>query len=308
MSKPSEHEVSQALRRGIRNYLMYISLEKGLSENTRNSYLSDLTRYIEFLSSIAIDNFTAVSPDSIHKFLLTLSELGLSSTSKARYLSSIKGLHRYLTGENLTTSDPSELIDIPKSKRELPQPLSIPETEELLNVLDESSPANIRDRAIVETLYATGVRVSELLGIKQRDILLDSEIIRVFGKGSKERFVPIGNEALRRISKYQTEVRPIFLGKKSTDDILFLNQRGTSLSRMSIWNIVHNTAKLAGIKRDIHPHILRHSFATHLIEGGADLRAVQEMLGHADISTTQIYTHLDREYIRQVFLAHHPRK
>jgi integrase/recombinase XerD len=308
MSRPIDNEVSQELRKGIRNYLMYISLEKGLSDNTRDSYLSDLTRYVEFLSSIGTVNFGTITPDDIHKFLVTLSDLGLSSTSKARYLSSIKGLHRYLLGENLTNSDPSELIDIPKSKRELPQPLSIPETEQLLNVLDTSSPANIRDRAIVETMYATGVRVSELLGIKQRDILFDSEIIRVFGKGSKERFVPIGNEALRRITQYQVEIRPIFLGKKTTDDILFLNQRGTSLSRMSIWNIVHNTAKLAGIKRDIHPHILRHSFATHLIEGGADLRAVQEMLGHADISTTQIYTHLDREYIRQVFLAHHPRK
>ncbi len=297
----------RALRRGIDDFRRYLQLERGLAQNSVESYLSDLERYAEYLSAEGIQQFRDVRAQHISDFLAMLAELGLSSSSRARYSSSLKGLHKYYSAVLHSGDNPAELIELPRSGRPLPEALTIQEVEALLEQPDIQKGSGIRDRSILETLYACGLRVSEVRGLRQRDILWDSEVIRVFGKGSKERVVPIGQSALEWIQRYQREVRVGFVGKTSNDDILYLNQRGSGLSRMSIWNIVSAAARAAKIDKDVHPHTLRHSFATHLIEGGADLRAVQEMLGHADISTTQIYTHLDRAYITAVHRSFHPR-
>lgn len=299
--------IAPALARHTETFLRYLALERGLAQNSLSSYRSDLRRYCEYLSQQQVSNFPSVQHQSISSFLVFLEELGLSPASRSRYLSAVKGLHRYLFASGVCDSDPAELLDLPKSGRNLPQALSVAEINAMLEQEDTSTPAGIRNRAILETLYACGLRVSELCGLRQRDILWEAEIVRVFGKGSKERIVPIGLQALHWINRYRQEARPLFLKSAQTDDVLFLNQRGAKLSRMSIWNIVKTAATAARLHEEVHPHTLRHSFATHLIEGGADLRAVQEMLGHADISTTQIYTHLDREYIRQVHKTFHPR-
>jgi integrase/recombinase XerD len=204
-------------------------------------------------------------------------------------------------------SNPAENIDIPKSSKKLPETLTINDVNKILEQPDTSKPAGVRDRAILELLYACGLRVSELCTLRIKDIIVEAEIIRVFGKGSKERIVPIGSSALDWINQYLLKVRHLFVKRGKTEDILFLNQRGTQLSRMSIWKLVQSSARKAEIQIHVHPHIFRHSFATHLLEGGADLRAVQEMLGHSDISTTQIYTHLDNDYIKEVHKTYHPR-
>jgi integrase/recombinase XerD len=237
-----------------------------------------------------------------------LEELGLALSSRTRTLSSLRGFFSYLFSNKIIDNDITEKAELPKSRRSLPDTLSIDEMLAILEQPDISTKAGIRDRAMLELLYACGLRVSELCGIKQRDMLLEQEVIRVFGKGSKERIVPIGSSALEWVGMYQMEVRPHFMKSGiSTNDILFLNQRGTGISRMSVWNIVSKATQDAGVEKHVHPHTFRHSFATHLLEGGADLRALQEMLGHSDISTTQIYTHIDREFIRQVHKTYHPR-
>jgi integrase/recombinase XerD len=231
----------------------------------------------------------------------------LTAASRSRYLSSIRSLHKFLLSSRIVDKNISENIDIPKSEKKLPETLTINEVNAILEVPNTEKPAGIRDRAILETLYACGLRVSELCNIKTKDILFEAEIIRVFGKGSKERIVPIGSSALEWIDRYLHRVRHLFAKQSKTEDILFLNQRGAKLTRMYIWKLVQKCAITAEIQVSVHPHIFRHSFATHLLEGGADLRAVQEMLGHADISTTQIYTHLDRDYIKEVHKTFHPR-
>ncbi len=297
----------KAFRRSIDEFRRYVQLERGLALNSVQSYVSDLNRYAEYLSSEGLTSFKDVQSSHISDFLAMLAELGLGSSSRARYSSSIKGIHKYLSAVLNSGVNPAELIELPRTGRPLPEALTIEEVDRMLQQPELDKPAGIRDRSILETLYACGLRVSELMGMRQRDILWDAEVIRVFGKGSKERVVPVGKSALEWITRYQTEVRHNFVSKKPTDDILYLNQRGGSLSRMSIWNIVHSAASSAHLDKEVHPHTLRHSFATHLIEGGADLRAVQEMLGHADISTTQIYTHLDRAYISSVHRTYHPR-
>lgn len=298
--------LSGRLKRELSGYIHYISLEKGLSENTRASYGHDLARWAEFLGSKNIKSFADAKRKDITDFLRTLADMGIGPTSRARYLSAVRGLHKYLFAEGMADRDVAEAVDMPKSRRKLPDTLSIEQALSVLDQPDTSSPAGIRDRAMLETLYACGLRVSELCTLRQRDIIDDAEIIRVFGKGSKERIVPIGHSALEWIEKYQREARPLFM-KGSSDDILFLNQRGKGLSRMGIWKIVDRAARDAGLDVHVHPHMFRHSFATHLLEGGADLRAVQEMLGHADIATTQIYTHIDSDYIREVHRTFHPR-
>ena len=299
-------KLPNALVNPIRNYLRHLRLERGLSENSVVSYEFDLKHFAEFLSTVGIDSYSKATTEIIINFLEELEGLGLSRSSRARHISAVKGLYRFLCSENQSLEDPAQLIELPRKESRLPDALTIQEVNDILNKPDIESNAGIRDRSILETLYACGLRVSELCNIRQRDILLESELIRVFGKGSKERIVPIGKSALSWIGRYQKDVRHVFSSSKANDDVLFLNQRGSKLSRMSIWNIVSKYSKEAGIK-DVHPHTFRHSFATHLIEGGADLRAVQEMLGHADISTPQIYTHLDREYIKEVHRSFHPR-
>jgi integrase/recombinase XerD len=291
----------------LNNYINYVSLEKGLSENTLISYIHDLKVYIEYLNEIGINDFRSVEGRYISSFLFQLNEIGIGSTSRMRYLSSIRGLHQYLFALGKTNSNPAELIDLPKLGRKLPETLNIYQVEVVLSQPDVENPAGIRDKAMLETMYACGLRVSELINIKQRDVLEEIEIIRTIGKGNKERIVPIGKSALFWINEYKSKVRHTFLKGHNTDDVLFLNQRGNPLSRMGFWKILNKYAIQSGLEIHVHPHMLRHSFATHLLEGGADLRIVQEMLGHSDISTTQIYTHIDREFMKEVHKTFHPR-
>jgi integrase/recombinase XerD len=300
-------EEKKIFSKEIKSFLSYCKFEKGLSKNTLDSYKSDLDKFIQFLEHKNYSNVNLIKSSDISDFLNILTELGLTNTSKGRYLSSIKGFTKFLLSNKQIDKDIAEIIDLPRLRRKLPEVLSLEDIDKILSIIDTSSPAGLRDKTIVEVMYACGLRVSELINLKRRDIIEESEIIRVFGKGSKERIVPIGNSALNLIKDYLAKSRLHLSKGKETDDILFLNQRGTKLSRMGIWKILKYYSKLAGIEIEVHPHIFRHSFATHLLERGADLRVVQEMLGHSDISTTQIYTHIDREYIKEVHKSFHPR-
>jgi integrase/recombinase XerD len=222
-------------------------------------------------------------------------------------LSAVKHLYRYLVASGASTIDITEAIDLPASRRHLPDAVSVEDMQALLYGIDTSTPYGLRDRAMLETMYACGLRVSEAITLRQRDVMPEMEIVRVFGKGSKERIVPIGASALRWINTYQNTARPTLISSMQNDDVLFLSRRGTALSRMAVWKIIDTAARMANLAHHVHPHMFRHSFATHLLEGGADLRAVQEMLGHADIATTQIYTHIDRSYVKEVHSLFHPR-
>lgn len=299
--------MSNKIEHDIKIFLNYLKFEKGLSENSLESYQLDLVKYKNHLAAYSIDSLNEVTYEDLSEYFYILSELGLQMSTRSRYLSAIRGLHKYLFNEKLLDSDISDIIELPKLKREIPDILSYEDINLIFEHIDINKPGGIRDRAILETLYACGLRVSELINLKQRDIIWDSEIIRVLGKGSKERFVPIGASAMEWIQKYISEARVFFNKTDNAKDILFINQRGTALSRMYIWKMLKAATKLSGITMDVHPHTLRHSFATHLIEGGADLRAVQEMLGHSDIGTTQIYTHIDNEFIKEVHRTFHPR-
>lgn len=304
MMKPPLHPYFSSV---TRDYILFLTLEKGLSKNSISAYQSDLHRFLEYIDSKGLKSFKEVKSSELVDFLNVLDELGLSTTSRARYLSSVKGLFGYLESNRLIESNPSSMIELPKRAKRLPDTLTVQNVEDIINSVDVQTKSGVRDKAILETLYACGLRVSELLGLKQSDVLIESEIVRVIGKGNKERIIPIGNSALKWIQAYCSEVRPVFYKHNVSFDVLFLNSRGAKLSRMSIWNIVNTYSKNLNFSVDVHPHTFRHSFATHLVEGGADLRAVQEMLGHADISTTQIYTHLDSAYIREVHRTYHPR-
>jgi len=291
----------------LRSYLHFLQLEKNAARNTIASYTLDLTRYLDVLERKHVSGPDAIRPKHVTEYLSLLQKMGLSPRSISRNLSSLKMFHRFLIGEGITENDPTQQVDPPKRSRELPDVLSQHEIDLILRQPDVAKPLGIRDKAILETMYATGMRVAEVTGLRQSDVLREEGVVRVFGKGSKERLVPIGRSALEWIAKYNAQVRTILAGKKKGHDVLFLNARGTPLSRMTVWNIVRENVAKAGIKKDVHPHTFRHSFATHLLEGGADLRAVQEMLGHADIATTQIYTHIDREYLKEVHRTFHPR-
>jgi integrase/recombinase XerD len=291
----------------FRSYLHFLEIEKSASANTICSYKLDIARYIEFLSANDIEDPGKVKEAHISKFLSMLYELGLAARSVSRNLTSIKGFHKFLVGEGVTQNNPAENTDMPKLPKTLPDVLDQSEVEAILAQPDIVNPLGIRDRAILESLYATGMRVSELISLRLIDVYSEEEIVRVFGKGSKERLIPIGRSALKWIEKYKSDTRTNLARKGKGRDIVFLNARGGPMSRMAIWNIVNEATKKSGIHKDIHPHTFRHSFATHLLEGGADLRSVQEMLGHAFIATTQIYTHIDREYLKEVHRTFHPR-
>jgi integrase/recombinase XerD len=293
------------------DYLHFLELEKNASRNTVESYRLDLHRYVEFLRRKRVREWGAVTERHASLFLAALRQDGLSPRSVSRTFSAIRGLHKFLVGDGISSSDPTATIDAPKLARTLPGVLNVDEVEA---ILCQPSPTAqdkrnlwVRDRAILEVLYATGIRVSELLTLKRAHVFPQDEVIRVFGKGSKERIVPIGKSALHWIDRFLAEGRPFLRGKGRTHDALFLNARGMPMTRMAVWNIVQTYTQKAGIQKEVHPHTFRHSFATHLLEGGADLRAVQEMLGHSDISTTQIYTHIDREYLKEVHRTFHPR-
>ncbi len=284
----------------------YLSLERGASRNTVAAYRRDLGHLAQFLegrSTPAPDRATAAQ---LREFVFHLKDLGLAATSIRRHISAARTYYRFLVGEGLVVRDPTERLASPKRWRTLPSVLSVAEVERLLAAPHADEPLAWRDRALLEFAYATGARVSELVGVGVADVLFDEGLTRLFGKGSKERLVPVGRRALGAVALYARETRPR-LEKGAGRGRLFLNARGTPLSRVGAWGIIKRCATAAGLTKRVTPHTLRHTFATHLLEGGADLRAVQEMLGHADLSTTQLYTHVDREYLRSVHRTYHPR-
>ena len=300
-------EIPFSIKKEIKNFIQYISLEKGLSENTKSSYSSDLSRLAEFIVNREKDSFISADYSDLRDFVIELGEMGLSPSSRSRYISSLRTFFKYLVLMNKIQNDPTEKLELPKKQRDLPDTLELHEVDYILENIPIDKQAGIRDRALIETLYGCGLRVSELINLRNKELFLEYEIIRVLGKGSKERLVPLGKIASKWIKKYIEEVRPSYFNIEKSEDFIFLNQRGSKFSRMGIWKIIKKYSIVLDPPKDVHPHTFRHSFATHLIEGGADLRAVQEMLGHSDISTTQIYTHIDREFIKEVHKSFHPR-
>lgn len=287
------------------DFLHYLRLSRGLSQNTLESYRFDLKKYFEYLKKQNISDLNAVTSENISGFIHTLS--GLKAASKARQLSAIRTFHKYLLNEEYCDSNPAEMIDAPKLGRKLPGTLTVDEMKKILNLPYSKDYLGWRDRAILEFLYATGVRISEMINFTTKNFLPQIGWVRIIGKGNKERLVPIGKEGINAIKEYLKRSRT-YLSKPDSEDIMFLNRRGKKLSRMGAWKIIKRYIHQAGIKKKVTPHTIRHSFATHLLEGGADLRAVQEMLGHADISTTQVYTHIDRDFIKQEHRSYHPRE
>ncbi len=295
----------------LKQYLQFIKLEKGLSDNSAISYENDLRRYLRFIThTLNISGLGGITLQHIEKYLEELIELELSVSTIARNISSIRSFHEFAVVEKLAEANPAELIELPKKAQKLPEVLNPREVEMILNEADRTTMAGIRDAAIMETLYASGMRVSELTDLEMDRLFFEIGFIRVIGKGNKERLVPVGEIAQQALEHYIETARAEFINTKNpgkSKNKLFLNQRGGPLTRMSIWNIVNKYAQKAGIKKNVYPHIFRHSFATHLLEGGADLRAVQEMLGHTSIITTEIYTHVDRSLLHQVHKEFHPR-
>lgn len=301
-----------AFKQELDLYLQFVKLEKGLSENSVTSYKNDLERYFIYLATEKkIKELAGVTLSHIEDFLnFLVDEELLSASSLARNISSVRGFHEFAVVEGITKANPAELVELPKKASKLPEVLDRDEIEAILETPDLTTPAGIRDKAILETLYGTGMRVSELTGLEQDRLIFEIGFIRVIGKGNKERLVPVGEIAQDAISHYTEHIRPQFLNPekpKKAKNKVFLSMRGSALSRMSIWNIVQKAAEKADIQKNVYPHIFRHSFATHLLEGGADLRAVQEMLGHSSILTTEIYTHVDRSFLHQVHKEFHPR-
>ena len=292
----------------VEPFLDHLRFERGLAGNTLDAYRHDVIRMAAFARKAGRGSPGEVTTADLRALLMELKDLGLAPSSIARNLSSFRTYFRFLLGEGEVTADPSDRVSMPKQWRRLPEALSVPEMEKLLEAPDLLHPLAWRDRALLEFAYATGVRVSELIGVRNRDLHLDpgEGFVSVFGKGSKERLVPIGMAATRAVERYVRETRPR-LDRGKGEGRVFLNARGGPLTRMGVWKILREHVQTAGIEKRVTPHTLRHTFATHLLEGGADLMAVQEMLGHADISTTQIYTHVDRNYLAQEHRAHHPR-
>lgn len=291
----------------LKEFITVLRYEKNLSDNTTESYQRDINKLVEFLEKKSITDLDKVDSKIISQFFNIQRKEGLSSSTTARYMTSIKRFFQFLEDNNYIHKNPTITLSKVKISRKLPEVLSFYEVDKILQMPKVDDVAGLRDKAILELLYSSGLRVSELINLKINDLFFDDEIVRVLGKGSKERIVPMGSSAIEWIKKYLLHSRPSLENKMKSQNHLFLNKKGTKLSRMAIWQIVDKYSKEAGIEKEVHPHIFRHSFATHLLEGGADLRAVQEMLGHADISTTQIYTHVDRNYIKQVHREHHPR-
>ncbi len=287
-------------------FLSYLRLEKNLSENSVVSYRYDLQRLFSFLTQHRIDDIAAVDHNLLSQYIRLLFDIGFAPTSIQRNLASMRGYFAFIATEGEITKDPTELLETPRSTRYLPSVLTVEETMRILENIDVARPGGVRDRAMIETLYATGMRVSELVSFTYEQIDFNDETVRIFGKGAKERLIPIGKEALYWIGEYYKTDRQA-LARQGSDSTVFLNFRGKPFSRMGVWKIIQNYVKKAGINKNVSPHTFRHSFATHLLEGGADLRIVQEMLGHANIVTTEIYTHIDREYLKEVHRSFHPR-
>jgi integrase/recombinase XerD len=293
-------------RSAIKGFQAYLKLEKGLSANSIEAYSRDIEKLEQYAEPLNLKPDSMALSD-LRQFIAWVNELGMLPSSQARVLSGVKSFYKYLLIEDIIKNDPAELLESPKKQRKLPVTLSYQDIEKLIAAIDLSKPEGPRNKAIIEVLYSCGLRVSELTELKLSNLYLDIEFIKVFGKGSKERLVPIGNEAINALKIWIEQVRVHIPIKKGDEDIVFLNRRGSGLSRVYVFMLIKQLAELAGIKKTISPHTLRHSFATHLVEGGADLRAVQEMLGHESITTTEIYTHLDREYLKEVITSYHPR-
>jgi len=286
----------------------YLTFERGLSDRTLSAYARDLTRWTRFLEAQGVASPGAVTPAHLRDWVFSLKEAGLAPTSIRRAQSAVRTYYGFLLAEGSVRADPTERLESPKLGRRLPDFLGREEVAALLDAPDPEARLYWRDRAILELLYATGMRVSELADLPLANVDLDEGFVTVFGKGGKERLVPVGEPALRALLRYLREVRPALdRAQGKGKGRVFLNARGAPLSRVAVWTLVKDSALRAGITRKVSPHTLRHTFATHLLEGGADLAAVQELLGHADIATTQIYTHVDREYLREVHRRYHPR-
>ena len=290
----------------IKEFKYYLQIERSLAQNSVEAYIRDINKLADYCSTI---NKTEISTSTrdIRKFITELNDNGISARSQARIISGIKSFYKYLIIEDIIIDNPTTLIDNPKIGLKLPDVLSIIEIDMIVAVIDLSSKHGERNRAIIETLYSCGLRVSELINLKISNIQFIEGYLKVTGKGNKERLAPIGSKAIKYISLYINEVRVHQKIKKDQQDYVFLNNRGSKLTRVMIFTIIKKLAKIAGIQKKISPHTFRHSFATHLIEGGADLRAVQEMLGHESITTTEIYTHLDKDYLRSNLMQFHPR-
>jgi len=286
----------------------YLRLERSLSANSVEAYLRDVGKLTDFLESEGIRTGPeGVTPEHLKGFLERITVAGEKPRSQARVISGLRSFYKYLLLENIAETDPTELLELPTLGLRLPVVLDVTEIDRMIGKLDLSKPEERRNKAMLETLYGCGLRVSELIGLKISELFFREGFIKVTGKGNKERLVPIGSVAQEEIGHYLTQIRPHVPVRKGAEDILFLNRRGDDLSRVMVCTVIKRLARQAGIRKKISPHTFRHSFATHLVEGGADLRAVQEMLGHESITTTEIYTHLDRDYLRSTILLHHPR-
>ena len=286
----------------------YLRLERSLSANTIEAYLHDVDKLIQFFKSRTIDkHLSAVTNKDLKEFLVWVNELGMLPPTQARVISGLKAFFKYLILENQIDLDPSALLESPKMSRKLPDTLDIVEINKIIEAIDLSKPEGMRNKAMLEILYGCGLRVSELTGLRISNLFLETEFLKIIGKGNKERLVPIGSEAIKCLQIFIREIRVHIAVKPGKEDFVFLNKRGSPISRVMVFLIIKDLAKKAGINKSISPHTFRHSFATHLIEGGADLRAVQDMLGHESITTTEIYTHLDRDYLRDTIIQFHPR-
>lgn len=292
----------------LKGFAAYLKLERSLAKNSIDAYCKDVEKLFQYFATQQNEKkIDAIKLSDLRVFLVWLNELGAEASSQARIISGLKAFFGYLHTENLIEEDPAVLLETPKIRRKLPDTLNIYEIDKLIATIDASTPDGMRNKAIIEVLYGCGLRVSELTDLKISNIYAETEFVKVVGKGNKERLIPIGGTALKLISIYIKEIRLHQNIKKGHEDFVFLNRFGAKLSRVSIFNVIKLAAQIAGLRKNISPHTLRHSFATHLIEGGADLRAIQEMLGHASITTTEIYTHLDRDYLKTVISSFHPR-
>ena len=290
----------------IDKYTTYISLVKGLSGNTLEAYLNDLDKLLNFIGNEPDISLLSITYENLQQFVAQLSDIGISARSQARIISGVKSFYRFLLTEEYLETDPTELLESPKIGQKLPEVLTVHEVDNLINSIDLSKAEGQRNRAMLETLYSCGIRVTELISLKYSNVYFDEQFIIVKGKGDKQRLVPISQKAIQDIRNYLIDRHRIKV-QKGFEDTLFLNRRGNGLSRIMVFHIIKEQAEIAGIKKNISPHTLRHSFATHLLEGGANLRIIQTMLGHESITTTEIYTHIDREFLRKEIIEHHPR-
>ena len=306
-SKDIASMVEEAMDAALKDYLLYASIERNLAPATLESYERDLKRYLGYLEGVGVTSLEQVKPTQIRGYTRLLNDLGLSSATIHHSFTAIRRMHRFLINEKMVTNDPTAFLDPPKLPKRLPKVLEVDEINAILEAVETGTPLGMRDRSVISLLYSCGLRVSELIGLSQTDVDLKYDVVRALGKGAKERLIPLGGVAKHDLERYFSDGRPVLARKQRGGGKIFLNAHGRPISRIAIFNIVKKWASRAGIKKSVSPHIFRHSFATHLIEGGADLRAVQEMLGHSDVNTTQIYTHLDQSYLKQVHKTYHPR-